>query len=261
MNRILANYERTVRGGHVILSPGNIPGEFRLCATSHLAQRIILSGEYEPEVTAHLEQLLRQNGGECINIGANIGLMSIYLAQLPLVTKVLAIEPNLEAFELLEQNIIRNRQSGRVIPLRTCLGSKKGEVTLSTIPGKPEYSSIDGIVHRSTEGQVQTAVRVPCDTLDNVVKNHDLHPSLLLIDTEGAEYLVISGAKQILREFRPTVLFELSHPLLEKFGNKVVDILAVFDSLGYLVQDMANGKKITDPYFDGEAIAIPHKCD
>jgi hypothetical protein len=71
-------YRRVVQGGSIVLAPINISGEFCMPALSHISERIINTGFYEPEVTNILDRLVI-NEGVIVNIGANIGLLVIRL--------------------------------------------------------------------------------------------------------------------------------------------------------------------------------------
>ena len=52
-------------------------------------------------------------------------------------------------------------------------------------------------------------MRVPCRTLDSVIQTLGItHISLLKIDVEGFEPHVLRGARQLLAEHRPVVIYE-----------------------------------------------------
>ena len=49
--------------------------------------------------------------------------------------------------------------------------------------------------------------------LDHLVKKLDIKPSFIKIDVEGTEYDVLQGARNVLLNYRPTIMLE-KHPTL-----------------------------------------------
>jgi FkbM family methyltransferase len=251
-------YRESVLGGVVILAPRNIAGQFEVSATSELASRVVRTGCYEHDVTKVLNTL-KLKEGLIVNVGANVGFYSIFLATVfPKATKVLAIEPNPEAFRLLQKNIIRNELSHRIQAIQTCIGDTDGKTTLSVIAGMPEYSSIGGIAHPGVASCVQASVEVPIAPLGNLVG--DERVSLIFVDTEGAEETVFGGATKILLRDKPLLYFECSDTLLRKFGSSTKKLEVKLKGLGYVVRNgLCRQLALQHPY-EGEAIAI-HKED
>ena len=251
-------YRESVLGGTLILAPKNISGQFEVSATSDLASRIVLTGSYEPDVTAVLSKLKLKNG-IIVNVGANVGFYSVYLATVfPDSIKVLAIEPNPEAFRLLKSNIARNNLSSRILPMQTCIGESEGTIELSIIEGMPEYSSVGGIAHPGVANRVQLRVEVPVVPLSTLVG--DERVSLIFVDTEGAERSVFAGAEEILLRDKPLLFFECSDILLGKFGSSAKELELKLSSLGYVVRNGLCQRLPLQHPFEGEGIAI-HKED
>jgi FkbM family methyltransferase len=251
-----ARYRQAVVGGTLVVAPSNMPGEFELCATSDIASRVVLSGCYEPEVTAQLARLTLADG-MIVNIGANVGFYSIYLARtFPLATRVLAIEPNPEAFRQLQGNIARNAMALRIEALQTCIGASDGNIELSIVRGMPEYSSIGGIAHPGVASYRKESVQVRVTPLSTLVGSERV--SLVFVDTEGAEAAVFCGAQEILARDKPLLFFECSDTLLRKFGGSTRALEAQLRSYGYVVRNgLCPGLALRHP-FEGEAIAV-HK--
>ena len=254
-----ARYRRAVAGGEVMVCPANIPGQFLVPAPSDLAVRIISQGWYEPEVTARLARL-EHLAGDVINIGANVGLHAVFLARLcAKARRVYAVEPNPEAYACLTRNVALNGLEHRITPIQACIGATSGDMEFAVVPGMPEYSSLGGIVHPSVKGRVQTTIRVPVSPLHDAIGEPTLNPSLLLVDTEGAELLVFRGASTLLTASRPLLLFECSDPLLRKFGHSSEALVQFLESCGYSVRDAEAPSLTLQHPFDGEAIGVPRE--
>lgn len=66
-----------------------------------------------------------------------------------------------------------------------------------------------------------TAIEVQTTTIDTYCEEHNVIPTFIKIDTEGAEWKVLRGAQHILEQHKPDMLVEInSAPLLkEKIWN------------------------------------------
>ena len=69
-------------------------------------------------------------------------------------------------------------------------------------------------------------------TLDNVCKQRGLVPTVMKIDVEGAELMVIEGALDTLKQ-RPIILMELLRKWSLVFGYHPNDVFALLASFGY----------------------------
>ena len=243
----------------MIVCPSNLNGRFAVSAVSDIALRIALSGSYEPELTELLNSQTKILSGDVINIGANIGLLAIHVAKtFDCVSRVYAIEPSPEAFRLLQYNINQNGCASKIHAIKKCVSNRKGFVDFSFIQGMPEYSSIGGIVHKAVIGREQIQVQVETATLADILVGLDVIPSMIVIDVEGAEKLVLDGASGILDKYHPVVIFKLSAPLLAKYSHRVSDIVTLLEGIGYKTESAFDGRKI-DENFDGEAMAVFRK--
>lgn len=262
---LIQNYNRTVVGGHLIVTPTNFPGRFKVDATSDLAKRVITTGSFEPELTKLLK-CFSDVDGDVVNIGANIGFYAIFFAtQYSKARKVIAIEPNPEAFSLLQWNVEANHVASRVDTLRVGISDMGGVVELAVVPGKSEYSSLRRIVHPAVEGLTQQKVLVDVMPLEQAVANMEFDPTLIFIDTEGAELLVLKGAKSVLERFAPLLVFECEDALLQKFNHSSEMLDVYIENLGYDVRDASDPSLGLHHPFTGVAVAIPknnkHKVD
>ena len=251
-------YRACVRGGTVVVAPKNISGEFEISATSDIACRVVVSGYYEPDVTTALEDLQLKEG-TIVNVGANVGFYAAYLARRFVdCKKVLAIEPNPEAFRQLESNIRRNGLSGRVEPLQMCIGDSEGLVDFSLVEGMSEYSSIGHIAHPRVAGERQVTGRVKISSLGSIMGRERV--ALIFVDTEGAEQLVFRGAREILIRDKPILFFECSNTLLRNFHGSTRDLEGQLQALGYVVRNgLCRRLSLQHPY-EGEALAV-HRDD
>jgi|GEM_PF-6105883 len=71
-------------------------------------------------------------------------------------------------------------------------------------------------------------------TLDSLLRDNDGPLRLLKIDTEGAEPLVLAGAKTTLQQWRPAlVILEINQFGLQQLGFSQMDARRPLQELGY----------------------------
>ena len=125
--------------------------------------------------------------------------------------KIMAFEPQSEMFELLQKNIHQNGYQDRMQSINCCVGHSNMNTTLSDyISDGPttnipiEYGS-DNVYNFGglNIGNGRTIVKmITIDSLN--LSNVDY----MKIDVEGAESLVILGAENTIKKFKPVVCFE-----------------------------------------------------
>ena len=129
-----------------------------------------------------------------IDVGANSGVYSILAASLG--AKVISFEPVGNTYERLLRNIKLNQFENKITALN--LGVANREAKLRFTLDKDCESHIEGFVN--DDAQCDGAVTTT--TLDKVCADKD--PSLIKIDVEGFESLVVEGMQQCLAN--PTLL-------------------------------------------------------
>lgn len=237
--RAIANTNRLISGmterivDDVRLRVPEFAGEFRIGPRSDLFQRIVKYGDYEPLVRELFASALIPER-DVIDVGANVGFFTVFAASRLTTGRVLSAEPGKAVFERLSANVAHNGVSARVILFKGLVSSENGEGTINTTVGKEEYSSSVAFANPATVGLQVVAERVPMRTLDDLVNEHKLSPSVIKIDVEGAEALVLEGARNVLLQHRPKIVCEFSKAMLGKDCGRVLRILA---ECGYKVID------------------------
>jgi FkbM family methyltransferase len=182
-----------------------------------------------------------------LDVGANIGSMTLRFAQLAKQGHVYAFEPTDFAFEKLLRNISLNPElSRRITPVQSFLSDHSAASCQVRV-----YASwkIDGTVaakHPLHGGIIQPAEGVSTVTIDDFCEKKGIHRvDLIKIDTDGHELEVIKGAHKTIEKYRPCVIFEAGLYIMKEHGVPFELFFAYFAHRRYTLINCKNGKIIT----------------
>jgi FkbM family methyltransferase len=187
---------------------------------------------YEPEETTILLRFLKDLGNTVmLDIGSNIGLMSLNVLSAFPETTIYAFEPGFNQYNFLKKNIYRNGLESSIIPFNFALGSSIGIVDFFI--HKVKDSSGDGFLDTG-RGGISTKTTVKTITLDYWwIKNGRPKINVVKIDTEGSELSILSNSVEMLNNCRPFVLIEICNLNYEKYGLTFDEHVLFFHSVGY----------------------------
>lgn len=161
----------------------------------------------EPEL-AILDRMVRA-GSVVADVGANLGSYTLQLSRIVGPDgKVLALEPIPRTAALLDHFVKRLAPHRNVEVINAAAGESEGraEMFLPREGGLPNFyvASLLSIHEGPTS---TTAVQVT--TLDVQRKKLDRPISFIKIDAEGAELMVLRGAREVILKDRPVLLCEI----------------------------------------------------
>jgi FkbM family methyltransferase len=184
-------------------------------------------GEYDPELTLMSELCI--NGGTVVDVGANLGIYALSAARaLGKHGKVLAVEPSAQTCERLRRNVALNGFSN--VEVHQVGLADGGDATMRL------YHSDDPTRHSfsTSAGPVIGWEEVRSTTLDSLVAASRIGQiTLIKIDVEGAEDLVLRGAHDALRRWRPHVIFEVNPEAAKGLGKDGNEAWTMLEELGY----------------------------
>jgi FkbM family methyltransferase len=125
-------------------------------------------------------------GGTIIDVGANIGVFSMYAA-FHGAKRIYAFEPNKESFETLLMNIRENGLEDIIIPINKAVSEKDGDYLLIPKASSPYNKSFSNTADKSEEMDRIETISLPTFIKQNNIEKIDL----LKMDCEGAEFGII----------------------------------------------------------------------
>jgi len=169
-------------------------------------------------------------GRKCLlDIGSLYGIFSLSFASSNPQGVSYAIEPSQMAFPTLKGHIKINKEL-KIQPFQIALGSKNG-----TIDMKYEWSHLVAV---NDDENLADTVKVQMNTLDDFVKEKNILPDIIKIDTEGYEFYILEGGKTFLLTHDPVICLEIHIHRLRNYGISIDNLERLILSLGYKVYDL-----------------------
>jgi FkbM family methyltransferase len=187
-------------------------------------------------------QILRaavRPGETVVDVGANFGFFAYYLS------RAVGSEGKVYAFEPIpySRRVLKNVRAifglRNVEIMAMACGDRRGEIEM-VAPVQESGAISAGLAHfaerdprrGSPEPVMGKHYVAPLVTLDDLIETFGT-VSLIKCDVEGAELLVLRGARELLRRSKPTVICELVPEMLRGFGVERVHVATYFRDLGY----------------------------
>lgn len=182
--------------------------------------------------TATVEACRNKN---CVfDVGGHIGLVSLPVSRvIAPMGLVCTFEPATSNLRYLRRHLALNGISNVQI-VEALVGATDGEADFFEQEKPTGQNSV--VVKKYRKKYRLTKKRQI--TLDSFVQTHRLAPEIIKIDVEGAEVLVLEGARKTLTRHRP-VLFLSVHPKeLELLGSSTADLVALFQECDYVCTEI-----------------------
>lgn len=204
-------------------------------------RRLLIEGNIESYVagyddwnadTSSIAQLSSQipHGSTCIDVGANIGVISVALAVQRPDCHIIAIEPVPDNFNCLQRNIEANGIKN-IEAVNAAVGDKPGVIRMLN---QGPWSRFDA------SGEIET----PVIQLDDFAERN---VGFVKIDVEGYEPFVIAGGRKLFLERRPLVHMEL---------NTYTMLIKHLDPIAFC-QAIWNSSEIIDAFYHEHRVTLP----
>ena len=165
------------------------------------------------------------------DIGANIGDHTRFYLDLGM--EVVALEPNMEAYQCLYHNC------SEAICYNIAASDSQQELTMALEDNVGASHVVEG-----------GAVMVIAAPMDSVARHHKT-PDYIKIDVEGFESKALAGMEQILINNKPKLFVEFNDGALRRNGSSSVDLKKQIESYGYTSFEIyPPNATLNDPQYD-----------
>lgn len=221
---------RVADGVKNFLSDTNLPVALRIDGIKIAGMPLVnyISGTYEPETTALLRRVVHP-GFVALDIGAQAGYFTLLLSKLVGPEgKVISFEPFEASYNLLTQNVRRNRLLNvEALPVGA---DEVGSTKTYYIPSNSLYSVKDERKKNKREDSTTVEVVRLDDYLPSITRRVDI----IKIDIEGAEGAALRGMEGILRSNPQVgVVIEIAPKVMDKVGLVPEGLLEQLTGLGF----------------------------
>jgi FkbM family methyltransferase len=171
-------------------------------------------------------------GSVVIDVGANIGYFTLHFASwVRDGGKVLAIEPEAVNYARLQRAVMRAGFAPVVEAIQVAAADTAGDGLLEINPVHPGDHKL------GTRG-----VPVVMTTIDSLLAAAGWpEVSLLKVDVQGAEALVLAGAHETIERFRPVLFLEVSDEALQRYGASAEELLTDCAKRRYTIHTLNRG--------------------
>ncbi|MBI5902382.1 MAG: FkbM family methyltransferase [Deltaproteobacteria bacterium] len=183
-------------------------------------------GYYEPHIMNFLKKIIGSHFVS-IDIGANIGAISLPLSHIAASGIVYSFEASKNNFAYLRKNIMANNVKN-IEPINMGIYDKKCQLDFSYV------EEVAGCSFLSTVGVKEGVSEViDCIRLDDwIIENNIQKVDFIKLDVEGAEIHAINGSLNTFKNLKPDLIVEFNpNPIERFFGEKP-------ESLYFLLADI-----------------------
>lgn len=205
-----------------------------------LAAMLETGGSLEPGTTRTLQALLSP-GDLAVDVGANVGALSIAMARsVGPCGRIVAVEPMPRLAALLRRTAYLNSLQDVILIENCAVGAHNGTGRLS-MEGTTAHNSLLPLPNATGH------LEVPIRCLDNLMAA-DAQPALIKIDVEGAELDVWRGMRGIIAgAAHLAVVVEFGPSHLSRSGIGVDDWIGNFTSAGFTPWEIDEGSGFIKP--------------
>jgi FkbM family methyltransferase len=215
----LRDYElRSARGGQIegqtielrMKSPVRGTVSLREVGSDILTFNEVIKDEVYKSILQKLKQC-----ETIIDLGANIGLASLYFAGHYPSCRLLAVEPNPPTYRVLTANLRNLIESGRCRTLQAAVWGSERKLVADPSQGKEHYSAFATREASGAEADDETMQGFP---ITSIIRDSGFETvDLLKVDIEGAEVELFKGDLEWLRRVR-AIAIEFHHGSREEIG-------------------------------------------
>jgi FkbM family methyltransferase len=183
--------------------------------------------------------------GKCyLDIGANIGVITVAMSKIAGDNgRVIACEPNPHIYSLLVKMLEIN-QCQKALPLQSIVSDefKMNKFYVS------EGSNLGVMSSLSANDPDSKIILLPSITVDSLTEN-EVIIDYIKIDTEGAEYKILTGSQHTLDVSRPLVQVEVHGQFMQKIAGDVETLFNFMQQKAYKCINIPTWREVSAQEF------------
>ncbi len=179
---------------------------------------------------------------DIIDIGSNIGSVTLPLANIFKNSKIYSIEPTVYAFQKLKENINLNPNLKKRIKIfNYFISQKKEKIKFVHSSWKLDNQDKKHGIHRGSLKETSNKAI----SLDKLFNKNKTPIKLIKVDVDGYELDVLKSAEKLLKKEKPIIYFELAPYLYKEMGYTIDHLNKFVQKMGYAFYD-ENFKPVLD---------------
>jgi FkbM family methyltransferase len=229
--------------------------------------KIVTHNIWDEELLNLISHFIEKNPkGTVLDIGANIGAITIPLASKYSETRFYCFEPHPVIFKKLNSNISLN-QLDNVQTFKNAVSNM--EVSLNFF-AQTESSNMGLSSLMEVQNNSVNKISVDCIVLDQFVAKQSIDQiAIVKIDVQGSELMVLKGMTNILKKYRPILFFEHEDALHSEKGKEIKASIQkimqendyeMFHANSSMIKFKHYSKVDFSGVFNGNIMAIPIIC-
>lgn len=224
--------------------------------TRRIVKRARKMGSKEPGTIKWLHETLRPDD-IVLDIGANVGVYTVFAAARATQGKVYAVEPHASNFATLLETIQSNNMEDRVVPLNVPLNSSSSWIDFTyhdLVEGSSGSQLTSSPMYQASEQGV--AEKKLAHTVDDLIAVGVIQtPSVVKIDVDGNELNILNGMTALLAgDSVRSIQIEIDE-ILEK---GIIDFMAEMGYGDFYKHHSARGAKVAAAH--GEQASFPYNA-
>lgn len=202
-------------------------------------------GIYDKDVFYFIFTFLKENS-LFIDIGTNIGLLSVPVLHNFKCTKVISFEPSATVLPYLMRTYGESAHQSRWTIYNTALGDYTGNVLFEK--NQDIDSAFDSIVRENTDKSNKEIETVQITTIDELLKvpENEFATIVIKIDVEGFEFNVLKGGKKFIEKHKPVIVIEMVKEHFEKYQVSIRDMMALIHNMNYNIYGLSTLNRVNN---------------
>jgi len=204
----------------------------------------------EPETLDWIDEFEKDKNILFWDIGANIGLYSIYASVKNEKTKTIAFEPSTANLNILSRNISKNKLENNISIFQLPLTEEDIKFNFMNEKTFDEGGALNAFGvdydYKGNKFVPETRYKILGVSINYILKNNILEiPDYIKIDVDGIEHLILKGARNYLSDKKiKSILLELD----TSFSKKFEMVKKILEDSGFKLKD----KKRAEEFYKSE---------